>query len=201
MKSQDLFTFKDGILSLFNLPGRLTPSSTLILEEELGKKLFGEKFLAFKYFLGEIQGKMGSNLMYKTYGFKKDIKSIKMSNQHSELIGTGKISLLRLTEKSAIIEIKNNPFSHKYKDLNGLQKESVDYFLSGIMGGAYIVHLDNPHVFCVKEKDVAKGDKKCIFHIKEKSAFPKHSLFFKLVEEIREKYGQSLSVKNYFKFF
>jgi len=191
--------FDEGKLTIVNIPSQIYPIFTLVLEEEIGMKLFGDDYRAFKYFLGEQQGMMGAKLMYERHGFRLSLETIKMSNQHSELVGTGKIEIKKFSKDFVIASIEDNPFAKSYLKIFGPQKDNNDFFQCGIFGGAYMVHLNNDNIFCFKERCITDGSKSCIFHIKDKKKFgEEYQKIIKKVSELRNEFKNYINLHKYF---
>lgn len=177
---------QDGEISIWNMPAMIFPVSTIAFLQKTLEIKYGDDVKHIMYMLGKLQAKMGAEVMYKKFGFKRNKDTIELSNQQSQLIGVGVLKLLKcdLEKKHFIISDENIPYARHYLRTYGLQREPVDHFIRGTIAGAYQMHAEDDTLVAIEKECVTTGKPACIFEIKPadkwdlgdpivKSQFPK----------------------------
>jgi hypothetical protein len=165
-----LFQYGDGRLKLIGIYGRVTPVlTTIILERLLEQYLGKKKAIDLLYLLGESQSYVATRWAVERVGIPLKGNEIRIFNEvasHSQLTGHGKHRLIRFDMKNKVILVsgENNVFCSQYKALFGKQKEAVDHFGRGLIGGVG-KFLFGEEIITICEECPSMGCQKSIYRI------------------------------------
>ena len=153
-----------GVVSLLGMDCLITPVDMTIWLYRILFKKYGDKVNDVFYETGLTFGKKSTEYLFNEFDLKKNnISNIKMAFEMPGLFGLGHVTVLKLdmNNHNYLIRVGNSS-AIQYKELFGLSKIKMDYFLAGIFSGIleYIFDLK----FDVKEDVCAvSGAKYCIF--------------------------------------
>ena len=157
-----LFQHKDGTLKMLGVYGRLTTMLTLAVTQKLLEDNFDKKKVAdLMYLSGESQAYNAASWTVKKVGIPvkgNELKIFKEIAGHTEITGMGKTKIIRFDIKNKVIVVKimNNVFSKQYMKLFGKQKEGVDHYLRGQVGGL-IKFLFGEETIVIDKGDYSTG--------------------------------------------
>jgi len=163
------FNLNNGIITVWHDPSIFLPlSSFATLEHEIISTLNkdGKELL---YWAGKVYGRYCTIAMITRFGF--DIKDLDKFASGTTQDGFGFITILKILPnrtdlKEGLFSGTNSQLAIQYKKMYGPTKEGIDYYVCGLLtGGSEPLAKRNG---TGKEiKCMAKGDKECIYHLKE----------------------------------
>jgi hypothetical protein len=165
-----LFHYGDGKLRLLGIYGRMyTVLYSILLERLLEENIGKKKADDFLYILSESQSYQATKWAVERVGIPKNGNEARIFNEvasHGQLTGLGKHRLVRfdMKNKDILLTIENNMFCSQYKDLFGIQKEPVDHYARGMVGGIG-KFLFGEEVVTICEHDPSMGSEKAVYHI------------------------------------
>jgi predicted hydrocarbon binding protein len=158
-----------GIVSLLGMNCLITPiDMTLWLYQILFKK-YGGKVNEIFYNTGINFGKKSSEFLFKEFNLKSNnIQHIKMAFELPGLFGLGHVNVLKLdiNNHNFLIRVSNSPAT-QYKELFGLSKIKMDYFLAGIFSGI-LESIFNIKFNVIEDVCAVSGAKYCMFKANKK---------------------------------
>ena len=173
-------TFDGSRVYYWKVPMIVLPMSILSkLQHDLSTKL-GPDVNKYLFNLGKIQGENGTNILIKKYNFKANSEDLRFFLEQTKFVGIGVLEDIDKDISKYYLRLRNttSPFAIAYKEIYGLQKESVCNYMRGLIAGASQavcanVNNEEREMTAIETKCIAKGDPYCEFEIREKNKFDK----------------------------
>jgi len=184
--SKELFQHKEGTLKVIGVYGRIIPVLSLVLMEKVLEENFGKKKVDdLLYLVGEAQSYNATLWTIQKVGIPVKGNELRIFNEtssHSELTGYGihKPIKFDMKNKFIMISFRNSIFSQQYLKLFGVQKEPVDHYLRGLLGGIAKFFF-NEEVVVSCDECISMGKKRTIY-----KAFPRKGCVEKYGESVRK---------------
>lgn len=162
--------FNQGTLKIIGVYTRVWPIFSLVFLEKLFEENFGKKNVDdLLYLIGETQSYNASLWTVQKVGIPREgneLKIFKETAGHTELVGVGVTDIIRFDFKNKLIvvTIKNNIFCKQFKEFFGIQKEAVDHYVRGLMGGLG-KFVFNEEVIVAQNECPSMGKSKSIYKI------------------------------------
>jgi predicted hydrocarbon binding protein len=193
-------SFDGSHIFLWGVPMILLPADTIVLLQNRLEKEFGKKeIFSVMFGLGKLQGKNGTNILLKRYNITPTGKDLSFFLEQTGLVGMGKLEPHekiveeQLKEKFYRARDLNSPEAMQYKEMFGIQKTGVDFFLNGLITGGCEA-LFGGNLVGVEKECIACGNDKCVFLMSEETRFEKDEKLKELIptnikeiEEIKNK--------------
>ncbi|MGM5485025.1 MAG: V4R domain-containing protein [Nanobdellota archaeon] len=166
--------FKDGRINIWGIPGSLFSNYSLcyfIRALEVENNIQG---LDTFYWMGFYQGHGAALVIKNKFGINK--KVLENVVGQGEMLGYGRIFIKKHDFKRCdfIFEVDSS-IAEQYRSVYGKSDKGVCYHFMGLFAGT-VSCLLNKDVSCVEKKCMAKGDKFCIFRVKETHEFDEKDL-------------------------
>jgi hypothetical protein len=164
--------FKDGQLSVWNIPTVLFPMNTYILFEKSMMERFGPDARDIIYYLQKRQAHGGMAVLQKQFGYKDVKQVINFQLETGALMGVGVVTLTRFDASSKIAHVKihPNPFANLYLRLFGLSHKPVDVFTRGGMAGIFS-YAFNEDMVAIETQCEAMGKSFCVIEIRPRKSW------------------------------
>lgn len=165
----DQLSIKDGVFSIWNVPGIIFPMDSIVLLRNLFLDYFGKDINHIFYILGKTQVMGAIEIQRKLFGLKKSQDIITNIVQQAELIGMGNLTITKFDAKKKTLVIKNtnSQFCERYSKLFENQKNSANYFLAGCVAGLG-QSLFGGNMVGIETKCTAKKNPFCCIVVKDK---------------------------------
>lgn len=189
------YNFDKGTMNFWGDPSIFIPIDAFLvllknIEDEFGDVLYKD----LSYWLGYLYGKNSTLMLIKKFGAnKKDINNfINGATQD----GMGYLKIKEYDKEKltyALITGDNSTLALHYKDKYGIQKNPVDYYISGMLAGGTEPLFD---IFCeVTEKScMACGDSQCLYYFKQIDKKKNFNFFKKISIKEEDIYSKTLSM-------
>ena len=164
--------FKNGMLTVWNIPTLLIPLNTYLLLNQTMMDRFGDDARDMFYYLIKNQAMSGMEVLEKQFGFKDMKQLVQYQLGTSALMGVGPHHLVRFDEKNkiAIIKIEPNPVAEVSRKLFGTVEMPVDHFARGGMAGIFS-YAFKTDVVAIETSCKACGKNECIIEVKPRDAW------------------------------
>lgn len=154
---------KGGEVVLFGMDCLITPIDManwlyFVLRENYGPSIDDEFYKA-----GQMLGQESTKGLFAEFKLQKNLKNIKMAFEQPGLYGLGHVTPMKVDTSNGryFLRVSNTPGVH-HKELLGLTKEKIDYFLAGMFSGI-INEITGKDVTIKEETCSASGASHCIF--------------------------------------
>lgn len=172
------FNINEGVMHVWGDPSLFIPVEAFViffheLEKTLGEKIAHDIF----YWLGRLTGRNATETLIKRFGVdKSDIPDFVNGATQD---GMGYLKIKEYDQKKfdyGLIIGTNSTFALEYAKKYGETKNSIDFYLSGILAGGSEPLFDK--FYDVEEKEcMAKGDDSCVYEIKSLKDRPEMKFF------------------------
>lgn len=176
---------KDGKFLIWGNPAFIDPVYIQLYYHKLVESHTGfEHSNRVRYYTAKFQSMIGMKIINERFGYAKTLgdkkKILNFNMGQSEVLGLGKFEVAKqdFNNNVFIIRSKVSPFADEYKRFFGVQKNPVDYWISGCLAGI-IESLIKKQVLCLETSCVASGNTFCEFMIKPEDQWDKKSTLFK----------------------
>lgn len=175
---------KDGKLYLVGIPFSLIPILTHALLNKILLEKSPKNWASILYQLGNFQGRLGINSINKKFGYAKTIndkvKLINFNLGQGEVTGLGSWKLIRAdTKQKSFIFKGKSPIAEKYRNIFGIQREIIDYYMSGIFSGLLSETFGEPFA-SIENQCIATGKEFCELVVKPLKSLSKKEVKYYL---------------------
>lgn len=189
-----------GKFFLWEIPCFISELYTFVYLQRLLEDKLGQKGAhSILYNMGFLQAIKGIKMITERFGYAKSIsdkdKLLEFNSGQGELVGTGRIKLVRKDyKKSIFISRISSPIAEEYKKFFGIQKNSIDCFLRGLAAGAF-EGIIGKKMFSVETQCLATGKSYCEFVTKPMKSWSKEDCLFRIQSINEEKNMKELGAK------
>lgn len=161
------FSFGNGVMSVWGDPSLFITKNALTIYYHELKKALGQEADDIFYWLGHLYGKNSSIMLIKKFGFDRKKISDFINGATQDGFGYITVNKMKYSTNTFVAEVegKNSNLSINYKKMFGKQKKPLDFYMAGILAGGAEPLFDMS--IGIKEiKCIGKGDKKCVYSVK-----------------------------------
>jgi len=156
-------SFEAGEIKILEKHFYMQPIFDIVAFQHDGKKEFGKKMLKIMYENGASTGRDTVEHFKRVLGVKKN-QLLDLWIDWVNMYGIAQLEIVDINEKKleARVRSKKSSFAREYMNRYGIQKEPVDYILSGAIAGFFSKYFGKD-VKCKETNCIARGEKTCQF--------------------------------------